>query len=227
LSNFGNTSNSHVGLSHLLKKLTPKVIFLVLAVPVAALIIWFATRTSTIKRAAILSHSVSHPSSLLTSGTKPKPPAGKVEQPASEAAPLPPAPDWSKIQATNAAPTIPTQGAPVPSTSAVVPAPIPGVASPAPAYSARPAYAPLSYNARHEKVFGGGCSGQLVLSSTGLQFNCLEDSHGSMQIALSEISAVDENGVRLTSGKKLHFTISGMNKPSEQALFTDWLKRLR
>jgi hypothetical protein len=84
----------------------------------------------------------------------------------------------------------------------------------------------LSYNAHHDKAFGGGCSGQLVLSSTGLQFNCLSDAHASMQISISEISAVDENGVRLTSGKKLHFTISGMNKPSEQALFTDWFNRL-
>ena len=227
MSNFGNTSNSHLGLSPLLKHLTPKVLFLVLAVPVAALIIWFATRTGTIKRAASLGRSVSHPSSRLTSGTKPKPPAGKLEQPTTAPAPLPPAPDWSKIQGTNAAPTIPTQGAPVPATSGVVPAPIPGVASPAPASSARPAYAPLSYNARHDKVFGGGCSGQLVLSSTGLQFNCPEDSHSSMQIALSEISTVDENGVRLTSGKKLHFSIAGMNKQGEQALFSDWLNRLR
>lgn len=226
MSHFGNTSNTRLGLSPRPRHLTPKALFLVLAVPIAALIIWFAARTGTMKRAADLGLSVSHRPSLLSDGTKPKPPAGKLLVPATPPAPLPPLPDWSKIQAANAAPTSPTQGMPGPAIAPVAPVPIPGALSPAPAPAVRPAYAQLSYNARHEKAFGGGCSGQLVLSSTGLQFNCLSDIHASMQIAISEISAVDENGVRLTSGKKLHFTISGMNKPSEQALFTDWFNRL-
>ena len=113
-----------------------------------------------------------------------------------------------------------------PATTPVVPAPLPAAAPPAPVSAARAAYAPLSYNARHDKAFGG-CSGQLILSSAGLQFNCPGNSQDSMQIAISEITGIDENGVRLASGKKLHFSITGMTKPGEQALFTDWFNRLR
>jgi hypothetical protein len=228
LSDFGNTSNPHLGLSPRLKHLTPKALYLALAVLIAVVIIWFATRTGAMKKAADLGLSVGHhPSSLLSGGTKPKPPAGKPLLPPTAPAPLPPLPNWSNLQAASASPTSPTQAAPGPATTAVAPAPIPGAASPSPVSAARPAYAPLSYNARHDKAFGGSCSGQLVLSSGGLQFNCPNDSHGSVQIAISEISSVDENGVRLTSGKKLHFTIAGMTKPNEQALFTDWFNRLR
>jgi hypothetical protein len=226
LSHFGNTSNPHFGLSTRPKYVTPKALFLLLAVLIAIAIIWFAMRTGTMKKAADLGHSVSHPSTLLTGEKKPKPPAGKLLVPATPPPPLPPLPDWSKIQAANAAPTSPTQGVPGPAIAPVVPAPIPGTAFPPTVTAGRPAYAPLSYNARHEKAFGGGCSGQLVLSSTGLQFNCLSDIHASMQISISEISAVDENGVRLTSGKKLHFSITGMTKPNEQAVFTDWFSRI-
>lgn len=226
MSHFGNTSNPHLGLLSRPKHVTPKALFLLLAVLITIAIIWFAMRTGTMKKAADLGYSVSHPSTLLTGEKKPKPPAGKLLVPATPPPPLPPLPDWSKIQAANAAPTSPAQGVPGPAIAPVAPVPIPGAPSPTVAPAVRPAYAPLSYNARHEKAFGGGCSGQLVLSSTGLQFNCLSDTHASMQIAISEISGVDENGVRLTSGKKLHFTITGMNKPSEQALFTDWFSRL-
>jgi hypothetical protein len=216
-----------VGLSTLLKHLTPKTIFLLVAVPITILIIWFATRSGTIKKAANLTQSVTHPSTFSPAEKKPKPPAGKLEEPTTTTAPLPPLPNWSNLQAANAAPATPTQSMPSNSSApAIAPAPIPGPAAPATLPSARPAYAPLSYNARHEKAFGGGCSGQLVLSSTGLQFNCPSDSHASMQIAVAEISAVDENGVRLTSGKKLHFSIAGMNKPNAQAVFADWFSRL-
>ena len=222
----GNTSNPHLGLSPRLKHLTPKALFFVIAVPIAALIIWLATRPGTMKTAAGLGHSVSHPSSLLTSGTKPKPPAGKLLLPPTAPAPRSPLPNVSNQQTANSTPTPSAQGVPSPGTTTVAPALIPGQAFPSAAVpAARPAYAPLSYNARHDKAFGG-CSGQLILSSTGLQFTCPSDTHAGMQVPISEISAVDENGIRLTSGKKLHFSIDGMSKPNAQALFTDWFNRL-
>ncbi|WP_348264049.1 hypothetical protein P8935_05825 [Telmatobacter sp. DSM 110680] len=223
----GNTSNPRLGLSPRPKHLTPKTLFFVIAVPIAALIIWLAARPGTIKTATDFGHSVSHPSSLLTSGTKPKPPAGKPLLPPTVPAPRSPLPNVPNQQTANAAPTPSPQGAaPNTATTIVAPAPIPGSTPVAPVTAARPAYAPLSYNARHDKAFGG-CSGQLILSSTGLQFNCPSDSHAGMQVAISEISAVDENGVRLASGKKLHFSIEGMSKPNAQAIFTDWFNRLR
>lgn len=225
MSNFGNTSNPHLGLSPRPKYLTAKALFFLIAVPLAIAVIWLASRTGPIKRVAELGH-VSSPSTLPAVGTKPKPPAGKPFLPPATPAPLPPLPNWSNLQPANPGRGSPTPGAPGSAAAAVAPAPMPGAASPSSVSAGRPAYAPLSYNARHDKVFGGGCSGQLILTSAGLQFNCPDDTHGSLQIALSEISAVDENGVRLTSGKKLHFSITGMTKPNAQAVFTDWFNRL-
>lgn len=226
MSHFGNTSNPHFGLSTRQKYVTPKALLLLLAVLIAIAIIWFGTRTGTMKKAADLEHSVRHPSTLLTAEKKPKPPAGKLLQSHTAETPLPPLPDWPKIEAAHAASTPPPLSAPSPATTLIVPAPIPGTVPLPPTPSARPAYAPLSYNARHDKAFGGGCSGNLVLSSSGIQFTCPADSSSSMQISISEIKGVDENGVRLASGKKLHFSITGMTKPNEQAIFTDWFSRI-
>jgi hypothetical protein len=198
--------------------------FFLIAIPITVLIIWLATRTDTMKRAASLGQSVSHSSPFSSPEKKPKPPAGKYEQQTTAPARQAPLSGSSKPQTPNAAPSS-AQIAPSPATTPVVPAPIPAGAPPAPVSAARPAYAPLSYNARHDKAFGG-CSGQLILSGAGLQFTCPGNSQDSMQIAVSEISGIDENGVRLASGKKLHFSITGMTKPNEQALFTDWFNRL-
>ena len=225
LSDLGNTSYPDGGPSPRPKRCPAMALYLVLAVLIAAVIIWFGTHTSKIKKEAVLGQSVSDSSALLAAGTKPKPPAGRPLLPPPAPALLRPLPNSSSLQPANAAPIPSTQSAPSPATTAVAPALIPGPAAPPAASAARPAYAPLSYNARHDKAFGG-CSGQLVLSSTGLQFNCPSDAHASMQVAISEISAVDENGVRLTSGKKLHFSIAGMSKPNAQALFTDLFNRL-
>ncbi len=223
MSPFGNTSNPHPGLSPRPRHLTPRAMFFLIAIPITVLIIWLATRTDTMKRAASLGQSVSHSSPFSSPEKKPKPPAGKYEQQTTAPARQAPLSGSSKPQTPNAAPSS-AQIAPSPATTPVVPAPFPA-APPAPVSAARPAYAPLSYNARHDKAFGG-CSGQLILSGAGLQFTCPGNSQDSMQIAVSEISGIDENGVRLASGKKLHFSITGMTKPNEQALFTDWFNRL-
>ena len=203
-------------------------IVLVIAIPIVVLIIWLATRPDAVKRAKNLTTLSGASSALMPSEKKPKPPAGKLPEPTPppHLRPLTPV---NPVQASNSAPvTTANPGTPSSSAPQVAPAPIPTAPSsgaPLPTTAGRPPYAPLSYNARHEKAFGG-CSGQLILSSTGLQFNCPGDSHSSMQIALSEISGVDENGVRLANGKKLHFAIAGMNKPSAQAIFADWFSRL-
>jgi hypothetical protein len=97
---------------------------------------------------------------------------------------------------------------------------------PAPAATTTP-FAPVVYPARHDKHFGESCSGQLSLNSSGLAFSCPDDPHGGVQVAINEIASVDENGIRLTSGKKYHFSIPGMSKSSEEKLFTDWLSRVR
>jgi hypothetical protein len=97
---------------------------------------------------------------------------------------------------------------------------------PASATTAKAPFAPLIYPARHEKHFGG-CSGQLTLYSTGLNFHCADDPGSSVQIALAEIGSVDENGVQTLSGKKYHFSIAGMSKSAAQQLFRNWLHQVR
>ena len=118
----------------------------------------------------------------------------------------------------------PVQAAPVtpapPQTAKTLPPPSP------PASSARLPFTPIVYSARHDKHFGG-CSGQLILNSGGLNFRCAEDPGDSIQVALNEIGAIDENGIQTLSGKKYHFTISGMSKPAAQQLFANWLHQVR
>ena len=92
--------------------------------------------------------------------------------------------------------------------------------------SARAPFTPIVYPARHDKHFGG-CSGQLTLNSGGLNFRCPDDPGDSIQVGLNEIGAVDDNGIQTTSGKKYHFTISGMSKPAAQQLFANWLHQVR
>jgi len=92
--------------------------------------------------------------------------------------------------------------------------------------SARVPFNPAVYTARHDKHFGG-CSGQLTLNMGGLVFHCPEDPSDSIQVALNEIGAVDENGIQTLSGKKYHFSITGMSKPAAQQLFANWLHQVR
>ncbi len=228
MSDFGSTSNPRFGLPPWSRLLTPRVLVLLIAVPLAGIIIWAGTRPNAMKRAASIGSAVRNPSSLLADASKTKPAPGKLLAPAEAPAPLPPAPDWSHTSASNPQPAT----APPPimqngMASAVAPAPIPGIASQPPTVTVRPPFSPVAFNARHDKAFGGSCAGQLTLNNAGLNFVCNDDPHGSVQIAVNEISSADENGVRLNSGKKFHFTITGMNKPSEQALFSDWLNRIR
>jgi len=94
------------------------------------------------------------------------------------------------------------------------------------ANTVRAPFNPVVYSARHDKHFGG-CSGQLTLNTGGLSFHCPENPSDSIQVALNDIGAIDENGVQTLSGKKYHFTIVGMSKPASQQLFSNWLHQVR
>ena len=143
-------------------------------------------------------------------------PTSSVPQVPAPAAPrnpaaIPPPPPQATV------PLRPSNPAPV-----VIPSP-----APPPVVTTSIPFNAITYPARHEKHFGEGCSGQLTLNSSGLTFSCGDDPNGNVQVAINEIGSVDENGIRLTSGKKYHFTIPGMTKIGEQQLFTGWLSRVR
>ncbi len=204
------------------------ILFLVL-VPLGALLLGYITRPAPGK--ASQAAGLSPNSSDNSTGDKiAKPPAGKPLLSSSQA-PVP------VLSSQGPAPALPNQppagltGVPArplaPPPGVPNPAPNPALPPPAAGTAARPPYTPMVYSARHEKHFGDSCAGQLTLDSSGLTFRCGDDPRGSVQVALADIQSVDSNGIRLISGKKYHFSIAGMGKDSEQALFSDWLSRVR
>lgn len=199
---------------------------MLVVIPVAAAIVWFASKPNPLVKESAAGKSSGISALLLSHGNIPKPAPGKTRQ--EVALPLPSS--YTPLPPPTAQPPQPTGQAPDPAqsiASSVGPAPIVGAVPTVPTIPVRPMYSPMTYHARHDKVFGEGCSGQLILNSGGLVFDCPDDPHSSVQIALSEIGAVDENGVRLLSGKKFHFSIRGMTKEGESQLFVSWLHQVR
>lgn len=200
---------------------------IILVIPVAAAIVWYGVRPARpFRKAPEIDASSRVRSLLLPNGSKPKPAPGKTKE---QIAP-PTTSSYTPWTPPTVQPSQPSGQIALPAQTmagAVGPAPVIPNVPVAPVTPGRPPLSPLVYHARHDKVFGGSCSGQLTLNSGGIVFNCPDDPHGSMQIAVSEIGAVDENGVRLLSGKKYHFSIPGMSKSSEEALFVNWLHQVR
>jgi len=211
------------------KNWTVNVLVLLLVLPIAGVTIGYVTRLKS-GTGATASSVVGSALGSLTHGTTPKPAPGKPLVPVTEPPPPSPAP---RVQAA-APPQHPPSAAPAPpnqpTASLGTPAPPPAFKNappPPPAVTTGTPYAPVVYPARHDKHFGDSCSGRLTLNSNGLQFDCPDDPGGGVQVAINQIGSVDENGIRLTSGKKYHFSIPGMTKISEQELFADWFNRVR
>jgi len=165
----------------------------------------------------------------LSASSKAKPAPGKPFVPVAEThLPIPtvwtPAPGSQQQPAFANAPPMAPQ-------TPTMPQALPQVGSFAPAQPIIPgktsSFTPVTYPARHDKRFGGSCAGELTLNATGLTFSCADDPGGSLQVALPEIGAVDENGIELVSGKKYHFSIAGMSKSAEQQVFAAWLHQVR
>jgi hypothetical protein len=201
---------------------------ILLVLPLAAGIVWYGVSPAhAFRKAPELEASSRVNSLLVANGSKPKPSPAKPFQ-----APPPPTRSTYPMPAPTVQPNQPsTTDIPIPgqtvASGTVRPTPIAPNTPVVPVTPARPPFSPLVYRAKHDKVFGGSCSGQLTLNSGGLVFTCPGDPSGSMQIALAEIGAVDDNGVRLLSGKKYHFSIAGMTKSGEEALFANWLHQVR
>jgi hypothetical protein len=198
------------------------VVLVVLVVPISAAIIGYFTKPAP-GTAASLPGSSGSPGSA----TKPKPAAGKPFVPVEEPVPVNPAPQIAiPVAPQNPVIAVAPRSLSTSPGSTSTPAPM-ATAPPPPNVTTKVPYAPAIYRARHDKVFGDACSGQLTLNSSELVFNCPEDPHDSLQVAIDEIGSVDGNGIRLMSGKKYHFSIPGMTKSSEEQLFVDWLTRVR
>jgi hypothetical protein len=212
------------------KNWTVKVLLLLLVLPIAGVTIGYITRLKAGTGRAtgsVVGSSIGTP----THGTTAKPAPGKPFVPETEPPPASPAPQVPAAAAPQRPPA-PAPAAPQNPVTAPMSAPAPPPAfknapPPAPVVTSGTPYPPVVYPARHDKHFGDGCSGRLTLNSSGLQFDCPDDPSSGVQVAINQIGSVDENGIRLTSGKKYHFSIPGMSKISEQELFADWFNRVR
>lgn len=226
-----NTSKTGGSAPHSLWRNWPlRVLLLLLLLPIAGVTIGYITRLKS-GTGATVGSVVGNSIGTLTHGTTAKPAPGKPLVPVTEPPP-PPSPS-RPVQAPavpqhSPAPAAALQNPPTaPLGAPAPPVPFKNALPPAPAVTTGNPYPPAVYPARHEKHFGDGCSGRLTLNSSGLQFDCPDDPGGAVQVAINQIGSVDENGIRLTSGKKYHFSIPGMTKISEQELFADWFNRVR
>ena len=200
---------------------------LLVCIPIAAVLLGYLRRPA-LGRQETSSGSL-FGDSLSPTEAKPKPAPGKPFPLPSEAPPpsvlAPPGP-------TSLAPES-TQTAPLPhrpvSPSVAIPTPAPVLPAQPPVLPVSPTPSPVAetYRARHDKRFGNECSGQLTLDTNGLAFNCPDDADETLRVTVNEIASADDNGIRLASGKKYHFTIPGMSKDAEKALFRNWFNRVR
>jgi hypothetical protein len=86
----------------------------------------------------------------------------------------------------------------------------------------------LMVRADWEGHFHEGCKqGLLLLSRTGLDFTCPTESKKNLTIGLSEIAAVDSNGVKTVSNKPYHFDIQNASKEQSAIYFQEWLRLAR
>jgi hypothetical protein len=211
------------------KNWTVKVLVLLLVLPIAGVTIGYVTRLKS-GTGATAGSVVGSAVSSLTRATTAKPAPGKPLVPVTEPPPPSPVPQVQAPavpQRTPAPAAAPQNPATASMSATAPPPPFKNVLPPAPTVTTGTPYPPVVYPARHDKHFGDGCSGRLTLNSSGLQFDCPDDPGGGVQVAINQIGSVDENGIRLTSGKKYHFSIPGMSKISEQELFADWFNRVR
>jgi hypothetical protein len=209
------------------------VALLLVCIPIAAILLGYLRRPA-LGRQETSSGPLFGDSSG-ANGAKQKPAAGKPFPPPTEEPPALPVPA-PPVPAAGPAPVPPrgsTQTTPSPhnpSTPSIrIPAPAPALPAQPPVVpvSPTPSVVPETFPARHDKHFGEECSGQLTLNATGLVFNCPGDSDETLRVTVNEIASADDNGIRLTSGKKYHFTIPGMSKDAQKALFRNWFTRVR
>jgi hypothetical protein len=82
---------------------------------------------------------------------------------------------------------------------------------------------PVRYEATHRKAFGG-CTGQLELTSAGLNFRCANQA--DLNIPVGSIARAHKDGVVLESGEKYHFLIANRTKDQVEEIFILWLNRV-
>ncbi len=81
----------------------------------------------------------------------------------------------------------------------------------------------IRYEATRKKVFGG-CTGQLELTGSRLQFRC--PNQADLIFPVAAIAKANKDGVILKSGEKYHFLIANRTKGQAEAIFFSWLNRV-
>jgi hypothetical protein len=82
----------------------------------------------------------------------------------------------------------------------------------------------MRYEATRKKVFGG-CTGQLELTGSRLDFRC--PNQADLIFPVAAIAKAHKDGVVLKSGEKYHFIIANHTKGQVEAIFISWLNRVQ
>src|SRR6185437_15692539 len=82
----------------------------------------------------------------------------------------------------------------------------------------------VRYEATRKKVFGG-CTGQLELTNSWLQFRCPDQA--DLRVSVATIAKANKDGVVLKSGAKYHFLIANHTRGQVEVIFVSWLNRVK
>jgi hypothetical protein len=103
------------------------------------------------------------------------------------------------------------------------PKPAPNVVPHSAAFKA-PRYPAMRYEATRKKVFGG-CTGELELTGSRLQFRCPDQA--DLIFPVDAIAKAHKDGVVLKSGEKYHFTIANYTRGQVEEIFVSWLNSVQ
>jgi hypothetical protein len=87
-----------------------------------------------------------------------------------------------------------------------------------------PRYPAMRYEATRKKVFGG-CTGELELTGSRLQFRCPDQA--DLIFPVDAIAKAHKDGVVLKSGEKYHFTIANYTRGQVEEIFVSWLNSVQ
>jgi hypothetical protein len=85
----------------------------------------------------------------------------------------------------------------------------------------------LMMNAEHDRVWGDGEPGILLLDGLGLHFTRTDNSHKIIEVLLADIASVDKCGIKDRKGHPYHFKIQNADPKQGERIFHDWLEQAR
>jgi hypothetical protein len=85
-------------------------------------------------------------------------------------------------------------------------------------------YPTMRYEPTRKKAFGG-CTGELELTGSRLDFRCPDQA--DLIFPVTSIAKAHKDGIVLKSGEKYHFTIANRTKDEVEGIFVSWLNKVQ